>query len=178
MDPCLFVIVKHGKRSWLLCFVDDIDCASEDIEHAEEIFSIMNKEWPCKEVSNDFMLGVKRTRVKEEGTHKITLSMEAYVEGMYNNFLPYINTRHSSTPSEPSLLLTLHNDSKESEHKTVRARGYQRAVGMILWASRGVFPQTLYTVAQLCKMMSKVFLESWTFYRTVSGLKTGSTHNG
>ena len=37
MDPCMFVITKDSKRTWILCYVDDIDCASESKEHAEEI---------------------------------------------------------------------------------------------------------------------------------------------
>ena len=55
MDPCLFVVTKESKRTWLLCYVDDIDCASESKEHAEEIFLSMNRAWKCKEVSSSYV---------------------------------------------------------------------------------------------------------------------------
>ena len=32
MDPCLFILERRQNRTWMLCFVDDIDCASESKE--------------------------------------------------------------------------------------------------------------------------------------------------
>ena len=147
MDPCLFVVTKQGKRTWLLCYVDDIDCATETKDHAEEIFSIMNKAWKCKEVPSSYMLGISRTLTTENGIRKMHMSMSSYVEGMYNTFKEHISKRTVKTPCEHNLLLTLSAEEISQENKRVLGRGYQSAVGMLLWASRGVFPQSLYTVS-------------------------------
>ena len=186
MDPCLFVVTKESKRTWLLCYVDDIDCASESKEHAEEIFLSMNRAWKCKEVSSSYMLGITRTLTEQNGVRTMHMSMSAYVDGMYNTFKDYIPKRTAKTPCEHNLLLTLSEESITPENKRVLGRGYQSAVGMLLWASRGVFPQSLYTVQQLCKVMSKptehawqvaMHLISWMHYRKDYGVTFRSDGN-
>ena len=77
MDPCMFFITREGKRTWLLAFVDDIDCVSECKEHQEMIYKIMNEEWSCKEVSPSFMLGVKRELTEHAGVRKMEMTMES-----------------------------------------------------------------------------------------------------
>ena len=69
--------------------------------------------------------------------------------------------RTVDTPCEPNLLLSLENESTVDEHKRVLARGYQSAVGMCLWAARCIKPECLYTMGQLCKVMSKPTKEAW-----------------
>mgnify|MGYP002629519686 FL=1 len=162
MDPCLFTIEHRKKRTWMLCYVDDIDCASESKEDPQAIFEIMDKAWKCKVVPSDFILGVMRTRSYDsEGRLQMKLNMEAYIKGMKNSFEEFLSPRTLHTPCEPSFLLSLQNDSTEAMHNRVLARGYQSAVGMILWAARCVFPQTLFTVGQLCKQMSKPTEKAW-----------------
>ena len=59
------------------------------------------------------------------------------------------------------MMLTLKDSTDAEEHKRVLERGYQRAVGMLLWSSRLVHVASLYTVQQLCKVMSKPTEEAW-----------------
>jgi hypothetical protein len=162
MDPCLFILERRQNRTWMLCFVDDIDCASESKEDPQLIYEIMNKAWKCKIVPCEFILGVLRTRsIDSDGILQMKMSMEAYIKGMRNSFEEYQSPRTVQTPCEPSFLLSLQNDATEDEHNRVLARGYQSAVGMILWAARCVFPQILFAVGQLCKQMSKPTEKAW-----------------
>ena len=162
MDPCLFTLERRQKRTWMLCFVDDIDCASESKEDPQMLYEAMNKAWKCKIVPSDFILGVMRTRsIDSEGKHQMKLNMEAYIKGMRNSFEEFISPRAVHIPCESSFLLSLQNDSTDEMHNRVLAKGYQSAVGMILWAARCVFPQTLFTVGQLCKQMSKPTEKAW-----------------
>ena len=39
--------------------------------------------------------------------------------------------------------------------------GYQRAVGMLLWAQRGVYPECAYGMNQLCRFMASPTREAW-----------------
>lgn len=161
MDPCMFHFTKEGKRTWVLCYVDDLDGASECKEHLEEIYQTMNKAWACKEVPSTFMLGIKRIRTEENSIRRMHMTMTAYVEGMYNAFLSYVPKKTVHTPCEPNLLMNLSKEPLNNENRRVLERGYQSAVGMLLWASRGVFPQTMYAVQQLYKMMSKPTEQAW-----------------
>ena len=99
MDPCFFLIIRDGLRSWMLIHTDDCDLASESKLHTEMIFTAMHNEWPCKEVPHTYMLGVKRTlTVHEDGNRTLTMSMESYIEAMYETFKEFIPTKHQSTP--------------------------------------------------------------------------------
>lgn len=160
MDPCTFLIERDNKRAWLLAFAGDI-CASEDPAHAQMIFDTMNAEWQCKEAPTSFMLGVKSQLADDGGIKSMNMSMEAYAEGMYNAFSQHVPLKTIHTPCDPSLILSLTNDSIQAEHKRVLERGYQRAVGMLLWAGGGVYPECLYTTGQLCKVMSKPTEQAW-----------------
>ena len=178
MDPCFFHLNKNGRRSWLLAFVDDIDCASEHPEDAQLIFDTMNKEWKCKEVDFSYMVGVKRTFTNEEGVRTMHMTMESYIEGMFHAFKEFIPKRTQHTSCDPGMLLSLKNDSNPSEHKRVLDRGYQRAIGMILWAARGVYPQCLYTIGQLCKVMSKPTEHAWRAAMQLIGFMHDHRHDG
>ena len=131
MDPCMFHLSKDDKRTWMLCYVDDLDCASECKEHLEEIYKTMDKAWKCKEVPGTFMLGVKRTRSEANGTRTMHMTMAAYIEGMYNAFLSHVPKKTLHTPCEPNILLHLSKDEISEENRQVLKRGYQSAVGML-----------------------------------------------
>ena len=162
MDPCLFMLERRQKRTWMLCFVDGIDCASESKEDPQTIYEAMNKAWKSKIVPSDFILGVLRTRlIDRDGNLQMKMNMEAYIKGMKNSFDEFLSPRTLHTPCEPSFLLSLQDASTEEMHRRVLARGYQSAVGMILWAARCVSPQTLYAVGQLCKQISKPTERAW-----------------
>lgn len=186
-DPCLFIITRDGKRTWMVCYVDDIDCASECNEHLDMIYKVMHTEWPCKEVASNFMLGVKRTlNTDDKGVRTMDLTMEAYVEGVHNAFKEH-TPKVVDSPAEPGMLLSLEQDGvTEAEIKRVLDRGYQSAVGCCLWAARGVFPETLYAVGQCCKLMSKpsekawkviMRVITWMYQRRKSGIRFRSDGN-
>jgi hypothetical protein len=126
------------------------------------ICDIMNAEWPCKETESSFMLGVKRTiTVQPNGIRNVTISMEAYIEAMYETFKEYCPTKSQTTPCEHNMMLSLSVEVPEYETNRVLKRGYQRAVGMLLWVSRGVAHVSLYGMQQLCKLKSKPSELAW-----------------
>ena len=103
MDPCLFILERRQNRTWMLCFVDDIDCASDSKEDPQLIYEIVNKAWKCKIAPSESILGVLRTRsIDSDGILQMKMSMEAYIKGMRNSFEEYQSPRTVQTPCEPS----------------------------------------------------------------------------
>lgn len=174
-DPCLFYITRqsHGKieRAWLLIHTDDVDSVGDNPEILEDIYLAIHKKWKCKKVDSDFMLGIKRTvdLDAEDAENSIrtvdsvTLTMEVFVRGMADTFREHLplGGAHKNLPCPPGTLLTVNHDAPEEEIKHVMNLGYQRAVGCLLWAARGVFPQCLYSVNQLSKLMGKPTMEAF-----------------
>ena len=65
------------------------------------------------------------------------------------------------TPFPPGKKLWKSKNPDPAEVKEVLDLGYQRAVGMLLWAQRGVYPECTYGVNQLCRFMSSPTHEAW-----------------
>ena len=87
-DPCLFVIDRHEggttpeppnrecpehslelpkgtHRSWVLIHTDDCDAYGTSLDVLNEINDAMHKEWATELVDNTYVLGVKRSLVKD-----------------------------------------------------------------------------------------------------------------
>ena len=183
-DPTLFYITKGDRirldkdttpelrpfkeEAWVSIHTDDCDGYSTSKSLLEEIYKSNNTRWKAKVVSSDFMLGIKRQRTQvlnDDKTIKsdaIDFTMTPYVDGMYNAFSEYIKpTHHPSTPFPVNLVLSKHSTVDPAESETVLDRGYMRAIGMLLWAARGCFPECAQGVNQLGSMMAKPTEESW-----------------
>ena len=92
------------------------------------------------------MLGVKRTLTDNDDEFSVELTMTAYVDGMVKAFDEYDKPKHVKTPfpeHEAGHFSRL-DPTPPEEVKEVLNRGYMRLVGMLLWASRNVFPECAY----------------------------------
>lgn len=57
----------------------------------------------------------------------------------------------------------------EQEAQDVKAAGYQRAVGMALWAIRHCYPEGKYGISQACSVMAN---PSWKAFRALMHMIT------
>jgi len=161
-DPCLFYIMKGDQYAWMLIHTDDCDAVGSSDEILKEIMKAMDTEWKVKEVTSEYILGVTRKQVTEtDGTFDIECTMAQYCDAMHEAFKEHLNKRRVETPFPPDLMLSLEDEVPEEETQAVIERGYQRGVGMCLWAARGVFPECMYATSQLCKIMSKPSEAGW-----------------
>ena len=75
----------------------------------------------------------------------------------------HIPDTNPSTPFPANKYLSWrHKIPDPAETQEVLNLGYQRAIGMLLWAQRGVFPECAYGLNQLCRLMSAPTREAWT----------------
>ena len=162
MDPCLFAFTdSRGKRAWVLIHTDDCDGAGEDDEILEAIFSKLNDIWSVKIVDDEYMLGVTRsiTYKQQTGQHSaiesIECTMTPFVEAMIQSFGTHLPTTTVSTPFPEHAKLSKYDEVSEEEHKDVIALGYQRVVGMLMWAARHCYPECKYGVSRLCSVMAR-----------------------
>ena len=57
----------------MITHVDDVDLVGKNKDSLKEIIKEVKKEWPIKEVSTEFMLGVKREKLHKERVQKSTM---------------------------------------------------------------------------------------------------------
>ena len=185
-DPCLFYIQrdvqKHVTKSqvkfdpngqllreyrpareeaWVVIHTDDCDAVGTSKSILNDIFQAHDQQWQAKCVTADYMLGIKRQFTNVNGIRTCKMSMTAFVEGMANAFKEYLPTRKVVEPFKNSTMLYKHDAEDDEEMKTVQARGYSRAVGMLMWATRGAFPECQYGMSQLTKVMSCPSEKAW-----------------
>lgn len=176
-DPCLFYITRGhrtidpsstskdrrpaNEEAWVSIHTDDCDAYGTSKSLLNDIYKAMAKQWSAKEVDPNFMLGVKREARLTPNGKSVTMTMEAYVKGMVEAFRDNIPACNPPTPFPPGKKLWKSKNPDPAEVKEVLDLGYQRAVGMLLWAQRGVYPECTYGVNQLCRFMSSPTREAW-----------------
>jgi len=172
-EPCLFKITRGRDICYALIHSDDVDMIATSDAFNDEIHAKLSKHWGCKKVDASYMLGIKRT-LKEDVVNdsmEVELTMTAFVETMYKEFenVTEGRTKSSTTPMEPGTFLHKamkdkhgeHSPAVEAEAKVVLDRGYQKLLGMLLWAARGVFPECVVGTSMLGRMMARPTEKAW-----------------
>lgn len=161
-DPCVFVIKRGGKRTWMLVWTDDCDLVGEDENDLQLIHTTLSKHWECNKVDPSYMLGVRReiTHTPEDEM-EVELTMTAYIESIAETFQEHLIKRTISTPVPEGFFTWKKTSTTEEESKAVLNRGYQQLFGCLLWAARGTFPECLQGCSQLGRVMSQPSEEDW-----------------
>ena len=150
-----------------LIYTDDCDVIGSSPEILQDIYQAVNDRWGAKEVDSEFVLGVKRVHTIDEtsGEHRCELTMTAFVDGMVEAFKSYLDDEEVNTPFPPKVMLTKFDYNNglttDEEAKEFLEKGYMRAVGMLLWATRQVFAECAVGVSMLCRVMSCPNSEAW-----------------
>ena len=157
MDPCLFKFTDaRGKRAWVIVHTDDCDGAGEDETILRAIFDKMNQIWSIKEVDAEYMLGISRKLTyKHNKISSVECTMTPFIEAMAQAFKTHLPAGTKHTPVPDNLIITKYEETGEVEIREVLALGFQRAVGMLLWAARHCYPECKYGVSRLCSVMAK-----------------------
>ena len=131
-EPCMFHITrKHAddvnkgiETTIMLIHTDDADLIGDSDEMFKVIMDACNNKWKIKEVSSDFMLGVKRELIDNENEFSVTLTMTAYVDGMVESFkdeLPsHVNTPF---PEHGKGFITRHDEVSDDECQLYLKKG-------------------------------------------------------
>ena len=157
MDPCLFYfIVPNGDEAWAMIHSDDVDAVGETDETLDVIIKVINEVWRIKPCDVDYMLGVSRTIQRDDlgNVKSLELTMKPYIEGMAKAFEEHLPAGVINEPYPVKIAMSK-EDADELEAKEVLDMGYQRAVGMIMWAIRHIFIEGKFGVSQICMFMSK-----------------------
>ena len=157
MDPCLFTFTdQKGKRAWMLIHTDDCDGAGEDQEIMQAIFNKINDIWKVKLTDPEYMLGVSRKMTYTDNrVTSIELTMTPFIEAMERSFSEHLKPGAAHTPFLENTRISKLEEVDSEEIKQVLQLGYQRAVGMLLWAARHSYPECKYGVSRLCSVMAK-----------------------
>ena len=148
-------------RALLLCYVDDLDLASETPKLEAWIWKTMGIRFELKRTDPKHMLGLLRELNKDRTSMKI--SMPAYIEGMYEQFKEFLPTKGANadtfnppaTPVPPGLYLTNENvpDVPAAEKKP-RQEALLKVLGKALWATRMVHLTASFGVNSCCRMVA------------------------
>ncbi|OUT55772.1 MAG: hypothetical protein CBB71_19130 [Rhodopirellula sp. TMED11] len=188
-DPCLFHIVRlhepcakrdasisvdnlspHEVRDemWCLIHTDDCDTYGTNDDILKSFRDILADKWGVKDVDAKEQLGVQRVLETEPKTGKIlsvTVKMPVFIEGMASTFCDdeHYPKRDVSTPYPPEALPDVRvNKECVSEVEALGlVKKYQRAVGMFMWASRHVCPESQLAASYASRVLSYPSLENW-----------------
>ena len=157
MDPCLFKFTdQRSKLAIMLIHTDDCDGAGEDEQILSDIFSKINLIWTIKLTDSEYMLGISRKiNYVDAKVSAVEMTMTPFVEAMVKSFHEHIKLGAANLPFPENACISKLDEPDTSEVSEVLNLGYQRAVGMLLWAARHCFPECKYGVSRLCSVMAK-----------------------
>ena len=160
-DPCLFMFHHDGKRMFCVIHTDDVDCVAQSKEDMAIFFAALNRRFRVKPGDPKFMLGLQRKMSKDGKSMEIT--MEGFVNDLYDEYKQHFNKSIPPTPFPPRLFLTkpIPETRDPVAEKELIKRGFQSAVGSILWAARNCYPEAAVGVQYLCRQMSMPTEEGW-----------------
>jgi hypothetical protein len=102
------------------------------------------------------MLGVSRKLTyTQDKISSIELTMTPFVEAMERSFQEHLRPITADTPFLESTRISKLEEVDAEEIQQVLQLGYQRAVGMLLWAARHCYPECKYGVSRLCSVMAR-----------------------
>jgi hypothetical protein len=160
-EPCLFLIKKGSKRTWISLWTDDADMVGDDDETLQQIFQRINAQWECKLTDPEYMLGVRRVVTEDDNEMSVHLTMTAFIDSMAETFKTHLINRRIHTPIPDKVFLHKGTKVAEEETRRVKERGFQNLFGMLLWAARGVYPECLQGCSALGRLMANPTEEAW-----------------
>ena len=151
-----------GALCHMLTHVDDVDLIGKNPTSLREIFKVVEAKWPVKEVPSEFMLGMKREIFKKDGISFVKLTQGACAREHFDKFIKYMPKKIPRLPIAPGQTLNKSHEGKtDREVKEVIELGYQKVVGVCLWLARGVVPESLFAVSQVCSLMARPSWAAW-----------------
>ena len=99
-EPCMFIVTIDGRKTYMSCHTDDLDCACEDVRDCQAIFNKLNDEFGIEICNEKYMLGVNRDRWIENGISQNRLSQVAYIEEAWEDYGKYRKGKRA--PMKPS----------------------------------------------------------------------------
>ena len=134
---------------WALIHTDDCDTYGQNEGILQCFRDIIHDKWGVKDVNPETQLGLQRILKvdKDSGMWECIIKMPVFVEGMHGTFCDddHYPKKDVSTPypggALPDVLVNKVSVS-DAETAQVKAKGYNRAVGMFLWAARHAFPES------------------------------------
>lgn len=160
-EPCLFLIKKENKRTWVSLWTDDADMIGDDNEILQQVYERINAQWECKLTDPEYMLGVRRVVTENEDEMTVHLTMTAFIDSMAETFKAHLINRRVHTPIPDKVFLHKGIKVDEEETRRVKERGFQNLFGMLLWAARGVYPECLQGCSALGRLMANPTEEAW-----------------
>ena len=97
---------------YLLAWSDDCDMAGTSESHMQYIERACHERWSVKNVSSDFMLGIRRTLTYEGDAWILTLTQEEYIDGVVGAYAEHLEAegwthRNPETPVPPGEWLSM-----------------------------------------------------------------------
>ncbi|POM59370.1 Integrase catalytic core protein [Phytophthora palmivora] len=149
-EPCLYFYDRDGEFAIVLLYVDDILCATNNVEFKERMFEQLDKDYGLKDqgLLNTY-LGVQ----VEQNLDSIKIHQTKYCEEILERF-SFQDAHPSRIPMETNMRLTV-KDTDVGGRKEEPANGkkfpYRELVGSLMYLTTCTRPDLSFSVGQLSR---------------------------
>ena len=165
-DPCLYVLRNGDQLVILMLYVDDMMLTDNDKALRLSVQARLEQEYELNDMGElRWFLGMEVTR--DLSTHTIRLDQSLYASGILAKFK--MDQSHPvSTPCLDSVRLTTAQCAVTEEQKEAMANvPYKSAVGSLLHAVNGAFPDLSFAVNVAARFMANPGPEHWQWIKRI-----------
>jgi hypothetical protein len=175
-DPCVYVFGENDERVIIIIYVDDLILASKKLEKLNEVKKNMKWEFKMKDLGPiNNILGI---HIQRNGTGKIRLSQERYVEELIAKFNMQ-DAKIAPTPIDPCTKLTKEMSPTTEEEKQERKnRPYRELVGGLIYLANATRPDIAFAASTLSRFCANPGKEHWINAKRVLRYFKGTPHYG
>ena len=157
IDVCLYTYTKREDLLWLLIWVDDIICLTNNTAVRTRFVADIERRFALTDKGElSWVLGVKIER--NRAARNLTMSQELYTRDLVARFVEPKVSRKYDSPMDDSAELS-HLDcpspgSPQAEAMASKREKYMTMVGAILWLANVTRPELSYAASQLARFVS------------------------
>ncbi|KAG6614430.1 Integrase catalytic core protein [Phytophthora cinnamomi] len=149
-EPCLYFYDQDGEFATVLLYVDDILCATNNVEFKKRMFEQLDQDYGLKEqgLLNTY-LGVQ----VEQNADSIKIHQTKYWEEIIERF-HFVDAHPSRIPMETNMRLTVKDtDTDRRTEKLVNGKNfpYRELVGSLMFLITCTRPDLAFSVGQLSR---------------------------
>jgi len=161
LDPCIFVLVKDGVKSYIGLYVDDLQITGNYLKQINEIKGQFNTRFQMKDLGLvSYMLGLEikmNTKLKH-----LTICQEKYVNDLLVQF-ELDTLRPVSIPMDPSTKLSIQScpELGSPEYKEMQHKPYRELVGALMYLACATRPDISHAVGEVARFVCNPGMNHW-----------------
>ena len=168
-EPCLYIYNNVGIVAYLLIYVDDIICSTNDISFKETLFERLNTKYGIKDLGKlSRYLGIEVI----QGNGSIKIHQEKYCNNLLRRFNYTDKSNPCNIPMETTARFSINDGDRDTNFP------YREAIGGLMYLVTATRPDLSYAVGMLSRFVERPTSKHVGAVKKILRFLIGTKHRG